>query len=77
VRIFRYDAGSGKVGEPVGTVWLEFEAYPEPKALTPGELREIVLLAGSTQRTADYIGASEAFVRQNMGRTGSDETGSL
>lgn len=60
----------GKVGEPGthgnGVVWVEFEAYPEPKALRPEELAAIVSVQGATQEAANHIGASEAFVRQNM-----------
>ena len=52
----------------MGTVCVVFEAFPEPKVLTPAELARIVTGIGSTQRAANYIGASEAFVRQNMER---------
>ena len=45
---------------------MECEAYPEPKVLTSEELVAIVSVEGSTQEAANYIGASEAFVRQNM-----------
>lgn len=47
-------------------VWVEFEAYPEPKALSASELTALVSSHGSSQRAADHIGASEAFVRQKM-----------
>ena len=59
-------AQSRKVGEPAAVVCVEFEAYPEPKALLPAELSELVVLHGTTQKVAYHIGASEAFVRQNM-----------
>ena len=55
----------------MGTLCVEFEAYPEPKVLMTEELAQIVMAIGSTQRAADYIGASEAFVRQNMERNSS------
>ena len=43
----------------------EFEAWPEPKALTPIVLRELMDRFGGSHRAAEIIGASEAFVRQN------------
>lgn len=51
---------------------MELEAYPEPKILSPPELTNLVSNHGSTRETATHIGASEAFVRQNMQRLGGD-----
>ena len=47
-------------------VCVETEAYPEPKILTPDELVELVSRHKGARQTAAHIGASEAFVRQNM-----------
>ena len=43
----------------------EFEAWREPKTLTPAALRALMERFGSSHRAADVIGASEAIVRQN------------
>ena len=43
----------------------EFEAWPEPKALNPSALRQLMGQFGGSHRAAEVIGASEAFVRQN------------
>ena len=50
------------------SVLFEFEAdeVAEPKALLPSDLRELILRYGSPSKAAAEIGASEAFVRQNM-----------
>ncbi len=45
---------------------------PEPKILTPNELAVLALNCGGARQAAAYIGASEAFVRQNMQRLGGD-----
>ena len=64
-----------KVGERTGegkcaVVCVELEAYPEPKVLTPNELAGLALNCGGARQAAAHIGASEAFVRQNMQRLG-------
>ena len=65
-------AQSWKVGEPRGAkgrdavVCLEVAAYPEAKILSPSQLATLVRRLGDTTRVAAFIGASEAFVRQNM-----------
>jgi hypothetical protein len=51
---------------------LELEAYPEPKALRPEELRLLATEKGGSQAAADFIGASEAFVRQNLPQSQSE-----
>lgn len=66
-------ARSWKVGEPskngkLAVVRAELEAYPESKILIPGELAGLVSVLGGTSQVAARIGASEAFVRQNMAR---------
>jgi hypothetical protein len=45
---------------------FEFEAYPEPKALSPVELMNLYVQHKNYRLIARIIGASEAFVRQNM-----------
>ena len=46
---------------------LEIEAYPEPKALNPADLKELTSLHGGYKQTARAIGGvSEGFVRQNV-----------
>jgi hypothetical protein len=52
-------------------VCFEFEAYPEPKALSPDQLQELYKRLGSFVRVGQTIGTSEGFVRQNMGLSGS------
>jgi len=44
---------------------VEFEAFPEPKILNTRELRALLKKYGGGVLTAEVIGASEAFVRQN------------
>ena len=46
---------------------MEFEAYPEAKVLTPGDLAVIVAKEGGIQQAANRIGASYVFVWQNRG----------
>lgn len=59
-----------EVEEPVWgvkSVLFEFEVdeVVEPKALLLGDLRILISRHRSPKRTADFICASEAFVRQN------------
>ena len=66
-----------KVGERMcegkrAVVCVDLEAYPEPKVLTPSELAELALNCGGARQAAAHIGASEAFVRQNMQGLGGD-----
>ncbi|MBK9322958.1 MAG: hypothetical protein IPM97_08445 [Bdellovibrionaceae bacterium] len=49
---------------------VEFEETPEPKGLSPAELRQIAKKYGSYAKAAEAIGASEAFVRQSSMRRG-------
>ncbi len=44
---------------------MEFQTYPEPKALSAAELKGLVNIYGDYIKTALEIGASEAFIRQN------------
>lgn len=44
---------------------LEVDEVAEPKALLPGDLRDLILRYRSPKKAAAAIGASEAFVRQN------------
>jgi hypothetical protein len=46
-------------------VIAEFEAWPEPKTLSPAALRALMTRFGGSRHAAELIGASEAFVRQN------------
>ena len=46
-------------------VIAEFEAWPEPKALSPSQLRALMKRYRNSYKAAEVIGASEAFVRQN------------
>jgi len=63
---FLNGAQDGKVREPrEAIVVLEFEVWPEPKVLIPDDLLALLTRIGRSQRAADAIGASEAFVRQN------------
>lgn len=55
-----------QVDEPLTTFIVEFTAYPEPKALSPRDLSVIYAELKSYSKAADAIGASEAFVRQNI-----------
>ena len=45
----------------------EFEVVAEPKALLPGDLRNLVKKHGGYSKAGLAIGASEAFIRQNSG----------
>ena len=63
-------AVKAKVREPrsdIGdlVVVAEFEAWPEPKVLSPQALRGLMARFGGSYGAARVIGASEAFVRQN------------
>lgn len=60
-----------EVEEPVWTrksVLFEFEVdeVAEPKALGPKDLLQLILKYRSSKKVAVAIGASEAFVRQNI-----------
>lgn len=60
-----------EVEEPVlamKSVLFEFEVdeIPEPKALVPQDLLKLILKYRSSRKVAIAIGASEAFVRQNI-----------
>jgi len=45
---------------------VELEAFPEPKALFPSDLRYLADKLGGYAQAARWIGTSEAFVRQNV-----------
>jgi hypothetical protein len=45
---------------------FEFEAYPEPKILTPIELQALYAQYKNYRALGRLIGASEGFVRQNL-----------
>lgn len=69
------NVGSGarvpEVEEPVlaaRSILFEFEVdeVPEPKALVPQDLLKLILNYRSSKKVAVAIGASEAFVRQNI-----------
>ncbi|MBN8538541.1 MAG: hypothetical protein J0M15_15940 [Deltaproteobacteria bacterium] len=45
---------------------FDFEEVPEPKALVPQDLLKLILKYRSSKKVALAIGASEAFVRQNI-----------
>lgn len=47
---------------------MEFDAFPEPKALSPQNLRDLAFKYGSYVAVGRLIGASECFVRQNQKR---------
>lgn len=47
-------------------VCFEFEAYPEPKVLSPLELQALYDRYKNFYVVGDAIGASESFVRQNV-----------
>ena len=52
---------------PDAVVVVEFEAYPEPKVLSPAVLAALAMRYGGFTRAARAIGGvSEGFVRQNM-----------
>jgi hypothetical protein len=51
--------------EAISVLVLEVEAYPEPKSLTAGQLRKLIIKFGSSRKVGNVIGACEAFVRQN------------
>jgi hypothetical protein len=63
-------AVKAKVREPLHArndlvLVAEFEAWPEPKTLSPAALRALMDRFGGSYGAAEVIGASEAFVRQN------------
>ena len=45
---------------------IDLKAYLEPKILNPRELKALIKRFGGSQQAADAVGASEAFVRQNV-----------
>jgi len=47
-------------------VIFEFEAYPEPKVLSPIELQALCARYQSFVKVGAVIGTSEGFVRQNV-----------
>lgn len=49
-------------------VVFEFEEYPEPKALAPGQVRAVCARYTRYQDAADTLGASRSFVRQAVYR---------
>lgn len=49
-------------------VCFEFEAWPEPKALTGAELRDLYALYGSQKAVAQAIGVSRVFVTEKLGK---------
>lgn len=44
---------------------FEVEEVAEPKALSPGDLRDLILRFRSPEKAGAAVGVSEAFVRQN------------
>lgn len=68
---FKVGAREPEVEEPLWatrSVLFEFEVdeVAEPKALTPQDLQRLILNYKSSKEIAIAIGASEAFVRQNI-----------
>ena len=59
---------SSRACGPRAVAVFEFEAYPEPKVLTPSDLRALYSRYKSFNRVAEMIGASEAFARQNAAK---------
>ena len=60
-----------EVEEPTLTarsIIFEFEVdeVAEPKALAPQDLLKLISKYGSSRKTALVVGASEAFIRQNI-----------
>jgi len=49
-------------------VVFEFEAYPEPKSLSPLDLRGLYQRYKSFYKVAAAIGTSEGFARQNTAK---------
>lgn len=47
------------------TVIFELEAYPEPKCLSPDDLRALYDQLGTNKLVAAHIGTSTNFVRGN------------
>ena len=67
----RFGARAPEVEEPTLTarsIIFEFEVdeVAEPKALPPQELLKLISKYGSSRKTALVIGASDAFIRQNI-----------
>ncbi|GEM_PF-4925116 len=51
-------------------IQIEFDQVPEPKALTGIYLQFLSQIYGTSEKVAEAIGASEAFVRQNLRNSG-------
>lgn len=61
------NGGEGlKVGEHRAVVVFELEAFPEPRALSRDDLRKLMIPLKTTVAVADYIGASQAFVWEQL-----------
>ena len=50
---------------------VEIEAYPEPKVLLPNELRRLMDRFDNSIQVGNHIGASSAFVRENLNKSNS------
>lgn len=55
-----------KVGELLGVICFELEAYPEPKVLQQSDLIGLMKQFKSTVKVAKNIGASQAFVWKQL-----------
>jgi hypothetical protein len=55
-----------RVDEHRAVVIFELEVYAEPKALTKGDLKELMAVWRSTVKVAKHIGASQVFVWQKL-----------
>ncbi len=60
-----------KVGERIGelsdaVVVIEIEAYPEPKALGPADLRPLKAVLLTNEGVAKHVGGSQGFVRDQL-----------
>ncbi|MNJ94887.1 hypothetical protein D3C87_125910 [compost metagenome] len=58
------------LGNVQALIEIEFDETPEPKALLPADLLQLVKVYGSYLKAAVAIGASEAFIRQNCIKRG-------
>lgn len=65
-----YGAEERQVDEPFSGAWaviqVEFDEIVEPKGLNSADLRKLVKTYRTSAKAASAIGASEAFVRQNL-----------
>jgi len=54
------------VGEHLGSVLFELEAYPEPKILNSFELKRIMGVFGTTVAVAKFLGCSQSHVSERL-----------